>query len=164
MKIHGIISRLKESENIVSVGDANSSTCSNTTTESSQPKCRLELFYEDELSQHNSNLDPISVQEIESIKQQLANMCNRPRVSISLNVLDIWKVLKNECPELYNIATTILSAPSSQVSVERAFSALAIVLDYLRTNLKSETLNNILIIKLNYCLINKIPMNFFENL
>lgn len=94
MKIHSIISRLKESENIVTVGDTNSSTCNNTTTESSPPKMRLEMFYEDELSLHNSNFDPISVQEVESIKQQLANLCNRPRVSISSNVLDIWKVLK----------------------------------------------------------------------
>lgn len=65
------------------------------------------------------------------------------------NVWNHWVARKFSHPELYSVAMVILAIPSTQVTVERAFSALAIVLSDLRTGLGEDTLANILLIKLN---------------
>lgn len=44
----------------------------------------------------------------------------------------------------------MLAVPATQVSVERAFSALATVLTKLRSKLTNRSLSNILITKLNF--------------
>ena len=56
---------------------------------------------------------------------------------------------KTTHPELHAVATILLTVPSTQVSVERAFSALSLVLSDHRTTLGEDILSAILIIKLN---------------
>lgn len=99
-----------------------------------------------------------------TIKQQLSDLMNRPRSSLSTKFLQFWKDLKVHQPELYSLAVSVLAVPSSQISVERAFSALALILTHLRTNLNKATLANILIEKFNCQLINEIANSVFENL
>lgn len=52
----------------------------------------------------------------------------------------------------------VATAPSSQASVERAFSALRLLLSHLRCNLSSKSIANILICRLNSPLLSK--MNY----
>lgn len=69
---------------------------------------------------------------------------------------------KHSHPELYEVATLLLSVPSNQVSVERSFSALGLVLTDKRTKMHDDTLENILIIKLNKQLFEKIVPNLYN--
>lgn len=52
-------------------------------------------------------------------------------------------------PELYRLASVIHSVPPTQTTVERTFSALALILTPLRTNLFDTALENILSLRLN---------------
>lgn len=87
---------------------------------------------------------------------QLKALDAEERKAHSYNVWEHWIARKHTHPELYEVATVVLAAPSSQASVERAFSALALVLTDLRTALNDSTLANILIIKLNKDLYQKV--------
>jgi hypothetical protein len=58
-------------------------------------------------------------------------------------------------PILYTAAMKILAIPAMQVIVKRAFSTLNFILSDSRANLKTETLNDILIIRYNENYINK---------
>ncbi|XP_055619659.1 uncharacterized protein LOC129764517 [Toxorhynchites rutilus septentrionalis] len=84
--------------------------------------------------------------------QQLQSLDLEPRQSHSYNVWDHWVSRKTTHPELYAVAMVVLSTPSNQVSVERAFSVLGIVLSNRRTQLAEDTLTNILLVKLNKAL------------
>lgn len=72
-------------------------------------------------------------------------------MSIPMNesIFDYWKNSKHAQPELYKLASIIHSVPPTQTTVERAFSAMALILSPLRTSLNDENLENILLIRLN---------------
>ncbi|XP_021699638.1 uncharacterized protein LOC110676371 [Aedes aegypti] len=84
--------------------------------------------------------------------QQLQSLDLEPRQNSNYNVWDHWLRRKTTHPELYAVAMVVLSTPSNQVSVERAFSVLGLVLSNLRTKLAEDTLTNILLVKLNKAL------------
>lgn len=65
------------------------------------------------------------------------------------SIWEIWEKKKDTNPELYRLATTVFSIPPTQTTVERAFSSLPIILSSHRTRLNDDTLENILIIRLN---------------
>uniref|UniRef100_A0A182NT07 HAT C-terminal dimerisation domain-containing protein n=1 Tax=Anopheles dirus TaxID=7168 RepID=A0A182NT07_9DIPT len=79
----------------------------------------------------------------------------------TFNVWHHWMSRKYTHPELYEVATLLLAVPSNQVSVERAFSALGLVLSDKRTKMNDDTLENILLIKLNKTLFEKILPNLY---
>lgn len=82
-------------------------------------------------------------------KQKLENLCNSERVPFDTNILVYWKHSKICDPELGMLLDVALSVPSTQVSVERAFSALSIILTKMRSKLSKDTINNLLLVKLN---------------
>lgn len=84
-----------------------------------------------------------------NIDQKLDELASGPRLHAETNVLEYWLNLKFSKPDLHQLAVVALSVPTTQVSVERAFSALALVLTDHRTRLSEETLENILILRLN---------------
>lgn len=86
-------------------------------------------------------------------KQKLENLSNADRMPFETNILDYWKNRKYTDPELGMLTDVALAVPSTQVSVERAFSALSLILTKNRTKLSNETINNLLLIKLNNNLI-----------
>lgn len=63
--------------------------------------------------------------------------------------MEYWEEKKFVYPNLYQLAKVVHSVPATQVSVERAFSALRLVLTDLRCNLSAETLQKIMFVKLN---------------
>nr|XP_029735162.1 uncharacterized protein LOC109402841 [Aedes albopictus] len=72
------------------------------------------------------------------------------------NVWDHWIARKATHPQLSAVVLVVLATASSQVSVERAFSGLALILSDLRTGLSEDTLEHILLIKLNESLLDRI--------
>lgn len=78
------------------------------------------------------------------------------------DVWNHWVARKASHPELHAVAMVALAAPSNQTSVERAFSALAIVLSDLRTGLGEDVLSNILMVKLNKDLLEKIIPDLYS--
>lgn len=89
----------------------------------------------------------------QTTKQKLENVCNGARLPFDKNVLEYWKSTYISNPELAKLLDVTLSVPSTQVSVERAFSALSTILTKLRCKLSKDTINNILLVKLNKNLI-----------
>jgi hypothetical protein len=100
-------------------------------------------------SQNNNDATEEFIRKVQMISSQ-------ERRPIDTNVLEYWNNLEN-CETLtYKTAEIILGAPATQVSVERAFSMLALVLTSRRTRLSDQNLNNILSIKLNSEILNSL--------
>lgn len=72
---------------------------------------------------------------------------------LSLKILDFWEAHEHEWPELYKLASVVFAIPPTQTTVERAFSSLALILTSHRTRLNDSTLQNILLVRLNFGLI-----------
>ena len=82
------------------------------------------------------------------IRSQIESLRHQRRLATSTDILNYWETRKDDA--LYDIAKVVLGVPATQVSVERAFSALALVLTSRRTRLNDDTLNDILICKCNH--------------
>lgn len=76
--------------------------------------------------------------------------------------LEYWKKKKIEDPLLYELANTVLALPCCQVTVERLFSALKLILTYLRTRIGKDILNDIMILKGNSKLIDELEIDFSQ--
>lgn len=71
------------------------------------------------------------------------------RIDIDLSIMEFWEDNKYSYSFLPKLAKIVHGVPATQVSVERCFSALKIVLSDLRYNLSEENLKKILFVKLN---------------
>lgn len=65
------------------------------------------------------------------------------------DILQYWESQKFTSPIIYRLAKVVLAAPSTQVSVERAFSALKLVLTDMRMRLSEKSIENLMLLKLN---------------
>lgn len=66
-------------------------------------------------------------------------------------ILGYWSSpVRYEYDGLYELSQVMLSVPATQVSVERAFSALRFVLTDYRTSMNDASLENILLVRLNW--------------
>lgn len=72
------------------------------------------------------------------------------RLPINSNILDFFNDVKLKQPHLTAIAQVVLATPATQVSVERAFSALHFILSERRSSISADNLNSLLLIKLNH--------------
>lgn len=104
----------------------------------------------------NENTDK-NQQPEETIRTKLEKFIGTS-ISIDECVFDYWEKNKILKPELYRLASVIHAVPPTQTTVERAFSALALILTPLRTNLFDTILENILLLRLN----REIFENIFE--
>lgn len=74
---------------------------------------------------------------------------NPKPIALDRDIMEYWEEKKFVFPNLYQLAKVVHSVPATEVSVERAFSALRLVLTDLRCNLSTETLQKIMFVKLN---------------
>ncbi|XP_065084689.1 uncharacterized protein LOC135706932 [Ochlerotatus camptorhynchus] len=88
--------------------------------------------------------------------QQLKALEVEPRQNHSHDVWKHWTDRRTTHPELSAVASVVLATPSNQISVERAFSALALILTDHRSTLGEENLSSILLVKLNKDLFEEI--------
>lgn len=115
---------------------------------------RLEQKYRQE---QPPEIEIISQNEI--LDDLLVKLCNRVKLPFDSNVLQYFKNNKED-RIITDLAQITLGIPATQVSVERAFSALALLLTPHRTRLTKDHLNNMLLIKLNKCIAEKCAINF----
>lgn len=68
---------------------------------------------------------------------------------VDSDILMYWYERRYTIPYLKQLVYSLHSVPATQVSVERAFSALRLILDDQRCNLSEENLKSIMFVKLN---------------
>uniref|UniRef100_A0A0A1WM76 Zinc finger BED domain-containing protein 4 n=1 Tax=Zeugodacus cucurbitae TaxID=28588 RepID=A0A0A1WM76_ZEUCU len=76
-------------------------------------------------------------------------MLKLPYMKSSTNDLNFWKERKSSDPELYALSKICFAIPTTQVTIEPAFSFLKLVLSDNRNRLSHHTLENILLVRLN---------------
>ncbi|XP_062710729.1 zinc finger BED domain-containing protein 4-like [Aedes albopictus] len=72
------------------------------------------------------------------------------------DIVEYWNKRKFCNPRLHRLALAVISAPSTQVTVERLFSRTKIVLSDYRMKLSDETLKNLMLLKMNSDLLPKV--------
>ncbi|XP_062556057.1 uncharacterized protein LOC134220920 [Armigeres subalbatus] len=109
---------------------------------------------------HGGTLMPTnSSKSLDNIRQQIKMLEIEPRQPHTYDVWNHWLARKASHPELFAVAMVVLSAPSDQASVERAFSALGLVLTSHRTGMTDAHLEDTLLVKLNQTIVDNImPM------
>lgn len=85
--------------------------------------------------------DNTAFYEIENYKEK--------RVDIDEDLIEYWNSKRFALPWLRKLALIVHSVPATQVSVERSFSALRLILGDLQYNLSEENLEAIVLVKLN---------------
>lgn len=83
-----------------------------------------------------------------SFRQRLRNLRNCDHYK-DIKVLRYWDTQSHRDLEMAAVAEVVLALPISQVSVERAFSHLPLILTDRRSRLGDKTLDNNLTVKLN---------------
>lgn len=106
--------------------------------------------FEDMLQQECSVASTsVSFSQID-LKVKLIQLANtKTRLPSSTDILKYWEAKRYEDPELYEIAMVVLSAAVTQVTVERCFSAVKLLLEDHRLNMSSKRLDDLLIIRCN---------------
>lgn len=69
------------------------------------------------------------------------------RLSVDQNVLEYWESKKLDHMDLYSLSQTVLSVPTTQVTMSHAFRALGLAITH--RSLSAKDLNNKLILQLN---------------
>lgn len=78
------------------------------------------------------------------------------KVREQFDIIRYWKQRKIMNPRMYRIAIALLSIPSTQVTVERLFSQLKLVITDTRTRLNCKSIKNIMFLKSNESLWPKV--------
>lgn len=78
-------------------------------------------------------------------------LAQKPTRGQDVSPLLYWESQKAVNPELAKIAQVVLGAPSTSCSVERLFSSLKWIYSDLRNRLKSDILDDILVLRANMC-------------
>lgn len=136
-------------------------------TDDSIEKYLTDFFHEDSSDSfsNQSSCDPLIVEIARLETREKVNITDwsygapQPSTSKAANVsvpvsppfdiIDYWKKRRYTSPRLFRLAKSVLSAPSTQVSVERLFSHFKNILTDNRMRLSGETLKDIMILKMN---------------
>ena len=92
---------------------------------------------------------------------KILKVSQQPRANFSEDPLNLYEKYRESDPFLFELGVTVLSAPATQVSVERSFSALKLLVSPHRTRLEKQVVDNLLIISLNREILSRVN---FENL
>lgn len=95
-----------------------------------------------------------TVHDTSDIDSKIRSFDNVAPEQVKSSVLEYWGNRQKDLPELYKLASVVLAIPPTQCTVERAFSALAIVLSSRRAKLGDFVLADILLVRFNFDLLN----------
>lgn len=87
---------------------------------------------------------------------------NQKRIHYKENINSYWDKHRDKMV-LYELAKFIQSIPPTQVEIEKSFSVVGFILNQYRTSLKTKSLDDIIVIKLNYDLFAKINAEMLSN-
>lgn len=151
--------RLNEIEGVATEPDSSATTCT-------QPQDDLDLyistfFEEDDIPTGVSHsIDESVLSQIKDLeireKVPIVRLTDGCDQSAQFDILKYWESQKITSPILYRLAMVVLAAPSTQVSVERAFSGLKLILTDHRMRLTESSVENLLVLKLNLDLLGKV--------
>lgn len=82
-------------------------------------------------------------------KEELEAITKQKKINANTEILTFWKDNYYKSKHLYQLATSILSIPATQVTVERSFSDLKFVYSDLRNKLSTEILADIIFLRIN---------------
>lgn len=99
----------------------------------------------------------------DNIESKLNEYALLKRCAPDKNIFQYWTEMKSKHAELYELSTITNSVPVTQVTVERAFSSLAFIFTALRNSLSAETLENLLLIRLNKDIFDELPLIYDIN-
>jgi hypothetical protein len=85
----------------------------------------------------------------DELRRKIGEISVQQRRTLETNVLEYWASVEKEDSDFYRAIAVILGAPATQVTVERAFNMLSLILTARRTRISNNNLGNILIVKLN---------------
>lgn len=110
----------------------------------------FEKSLENECSSHMGSANFSEV----DLKIKLLSIANASqRLDSKTDVLKLWESRRYDDPELYLLAITALAVPCTQVSVERCFSGLKLLLEDHRLRLSASKLDDLMIIRFNMNLL-----------
>lgn len=97
---------------------------------------------------------------VENIRSEIIEYMKLPRLGYETNPLEFWTKgdVSQKYPGLSKVALAIYAIPSTEVTVERASSAMALILTDKRTHLLDQRMEELLLIRLN----NNIAIEIFE--
>lgn len=84
------------------------------------------------------------IESVRNINNILNTYLTWKRIPKESDVLAFWETKRNAEPELYKLARVVLSAPATQVSVERLFSGVKHIVSHLRYNLQMHVTDDIM--------------------
>lgn len=94
--------------------------------------------------------DPDSPEEAHSVPYRVQLESYRTTIkrhALTVNPLRYWSEEEKSTPNTGALASVVLSLPVTQVSVERVFSCLPIIITDRRNRLSARTVNNLLVVK-----------------
>ncbi|XP_058456877.1 uncharacterized protein LOC131434241 [Malaya genurostris] len=139
----------------------------NQSTSTSEPQDELDKYLSSYFEEEDIPTG-ISHSINESVVSQIKDLEIREKVPITIqhsdntcsdvrfDILKYWESHKIISPILHRLAMVVLVAPSTQVSVERAFSGLKLILTDHRMRLCEKSVENLLVLKLNSDLLEQI--------
>lgn len=107
------------------------------------------MMYENDAELQTNNDNEQTVEDNNDISAVLRNFIGVKKEPLNTSVFDFWEKNKHTHKMLYELASVVHSVPPTQTTVERAFSAMALILGPLRTWLSDLNLSNSLLIRLN---------------
>lgn len=93
------------------------------------------------------------------LKESLQHLQFEERLSFNTNILDYWKIVKHKNPILAKIAEIALAVPATQATINRALNAWPIAVQKRKLNINSDNIENLLLLKLNQDLVEKITLD-----
>ncbi|XP_062534674.1 zinc finger BED domain-containing protein 4-like [Armigeres subalbatus] len=133
----------------------------------SSPSDFVEVYLA-EFFDEDSSSSTYSQPSNDSLLIELIKLETREKVSIAsqqskdgvvvqpFDIVTYWNKRKYLSPRLHRLAMAILSAPSTQVTVERLFSQMKFILSDSRMKLNDVTLKNLMLLKMNSDLLPKV--------
>ena len=121
-------------------------------------KCSYDIHHPNEnlLRKKHSQID----NNIQSMEKRLKQLPSRTRLPANESVIEYFENLKRMESHLYSMSQIVLAVPCTQVTAERAFSALGLILTERRIRLSETNLANILFVKLNSELFNNVEIDY----
>lgn len=124
-----------------------------------EPVSKMEML----LRQKEMELQLTAALGEDNIQNKLRDYASLREIPLDKTVFNYWIETKSKHVELYELSTITNSVPITQVSVERSFSALAFIFTALRNSLAADTLQNLLLIRLNKNVFDKLPLIYSIN-
>lgn len=103
----------------------------------------MDELFDDDVHEDDKDLEDDVLTAILAIRNY------NDKKSLDTNVIQYWYAKRFSDATLSKLALILHAVPATQVSVERCFSTLKFILNDYRTNIRPDTLADLMLLKLN---------------